>query len=586
MFLRSCLNALLVPGLVVSLVACGPGQKQNTAATETPSADTPSSETNTDPTTETNTDPATETNTDPTTETNTCPTTETTPEHETDPETETNTDPTTCTPAETTVEVVVPDTFNFNSALPGHEGESSVSYTGQIARHVLITELVSYIAGLTSKIDGGESAPATGDTLDALNFFYEFDSDTNPTHEFALSTGDTTPTLQANLDEISTGKKLKNKMAGEDYDVDFHGWSLALSEGADAPGNAHDLMQGFFGMLDQLATDRANGEIPNTPEGQPIASVFLNANGHDLKQLIQKFALGAITLSQGLGDYLYNIEGKDNIAPYKGTKNHTAMEHNWDEAYGYFGAARDYADYTDDEIAGKATADGARKKYHDTNADGKIDLTAEYNFGNSVNAAKRDRGSSTDFTADAFTAWKRGRAIITAHVGTDFADWTDAMKADFRVQVNAIQAAWEGAVAATVIHYINDVLDDMSKFGTADYSYANHAKHWGELKGFALGLQFNPWSPLHGDLPEYCYSMTTHQVTENVSKTDCEADGGIHTPASTAFVRLHNKIGDAPILSNNAGGASAIMGYQSSLGTARTIIKDAFGFSDADVTDW
>ena len=58
--------------------------------------------------------------------------------------------------------------------------------------------------------------------------------------------------------------------------------------------------------------------------------MFVNGSGHDLKQLIQKFALGGVT-SQGLGDYLWNVTGKDNIAQYKGTKNHTAMEHNWDE---------------------------------------------------------------------------------------------------------------------------------------------------------------------------------------------------------------------------------------------------------------
>lgn len=484
------------------------------------------------------------------------------------------------------IEIAVPNTFNFESALTGHQGESSVSYTGQIARHVLITELVNHIGGLTSKIDRAESTPTTGDTLDALNFFYEFDSDTTPDHAFALSTGDTTPVLQASLDEISTGKKLKNKMAGEDYDVEFHGWNLALNGDRTAPGTAHELMQGFFGMLDQLAEDRANGVIPNAPNNQPVSSVYLNANGHDLKQLVQKFALGAVTLSQGLGDYLYNIEGKNNVEPYKGTKNHTAMEHNWDEAYGYFGAARDYADYTDDEIAGKASTDDARKKYHDTNEDGKIDLAKEYNFGNSVNAAKRDRGSSTDFTGDIFTAWRRGRAIITAHVGEDFADWTDEMKTDFRAQVNTIQAAWEGAVAATVIHYINDVLEDMNQFGSEGYSYSSHAKHWGELKGFALGLQFNPWSPLHAELSEYCYNMTTHQVTENVSASECESDGGIHTPASSAFTRFHNKVGDAPVLSNNAGGESAIMGYRSSLATARKILKDAFGFSHEDVTGW
>ena len=31
----------------------------------------------------------------------------------------------------------------------------------------------------------------------------------------------------------------------------------------------------------------------------------------------------------------------------------TAMEHAWDEAFGYFGAARDYSRYTDEQLAGK-----------------------------------------------------------------------------------------------------------------------------------------------------------------------------------------------------------------------------------------
>ena len=50
---------------------------------------------------------------------------------------------------------------------------------------------------------------------------------------------------------------------------------------------------------------------------------------------------------------------------------------------------------------------------------------------------------------------------------------------------------WEKAIAATVVYYINDTLQDMGDFGTEDYSFSDHAKHWSELKGFALALQFN-----------------------------------------------------------------------------------------------
>ena len=70
-------------------------------------------------------------------------------------------------------------------------------------------------------------------------------------------------------------------------------------------------------------------------------------------------------------------------------------------------AARNFSDYTDDEIAGKGGRDNFR--FNDADGDGQIDLT-EFNFGNSVNAAKRDRkGSGSDFTADdrSMASWPR-----------------------------------------------------------------------------------------------------------------------------------------------------------------------------------
>ena len=61
------------------------------------------------------------------------------------------------------------------------------------------------------------------------------------------------------------------------------------------------------------------------------------------------------------------------------------------------------------------------------------------------------------------------------------------------------------SVAATAVHYINDVLADMADFDTTNNVFADTdnfkdlAKHWGEMKGFALGLQFSPWSPFAAD---------------------------------------------------------------------------------------
>ena len=109
--------------------------------------------------------------------------------------------------------------------------------------------------------------------------------------------------------------------------------------------------------------------------------------------------------------------------------------------------------------------------------------------------------------------------------------------------------AWEKAIAATVIHYINDVLQDMGKFGTPDYSFANHAKHWGEMKGFALGLQFNPHSP--------------------VSDADFETILGV--------------MGNAPVLSNDS--ESDINGYISGLLDARGMLMMSYEFDPANEGD-
>ena len=112
----------------------------------------------------------------------------------------------------------------------------------------------------------------------------------------------------------------------------------------------------------------------------------------------------------------------------------------------------------------------------------------------------------------------------------------------------AVQA-WENSVSATVVHYINDTLQDMNKFGTADYSFSTHAKHWGEMKGFALGLQFNPYSPV----------------------------------TSEDFEQFHTLVGDAPVLLSAS--ADDIATYKQNLVDARALLVSAYGYDAANVGD-
>jgi len=89
----------------------------------------------------------------------------------------------------------------------------------------------------------------------------------------------------------------------------------------------------------------------------------------------------------------------------------------------------------------------------------------------------------------------------------------------------------------------------MGRFGGAEYKFLDHAKHWSELKGFALSLQFNPRSPLTG----------------------------------AQFEALHGKLGDRPVLPNAT--PSDIAAYKTALQDARNILKAAYGFADANMGD-
>jgi hypothetical protein len=105
--------------------------------------------------------------------------------------------------------------------------------------------------------------------------------------------------------------------------------------------------------------------------------------------------------------------------------------------------------------------------------------------------------------------------------------------------------AWEKAIAATVIHYINDTVADME---AEEYDFYTHAKHWSELKGFALSFQFNRRSP-----------MTAEQ-----------------------FAALHAAIGTAPALP----GAENFADYKQGLLDIRGVVGTVYGFDTADVETW
>lgn len=460
----------------------------------------------------------------------------------------------------------MPTVYAYSGSIT--DGESSVSYTGQTARHLLMLGMVDAMVALTER-PGEEAA------IDAeLSFFMNGDGADGTPHGFTVKGGETVipgPTYG----DISTGKNLDGKIAGGNGQGggetsrligDFFGWE----DGMDGDPLPIELVNHF---IDRLAAEASDGSTPsiNTIDG-PVAldTPTIDALGRDYRQLTQKFLSGAVSFSQGTNDYFQTDYA--NALAQEGTKSYTAGEHDFDEAFGYYGASRNIGDYTDDEAAGKGGREGFGNGYNDTNGDGSIDIRSEIVLGHAQNCAKRDRGSdgATDFSQDAFDAFLIGRQILdnAAKAGTLTAEAQSALNS----QISIASKAWEKCIAATVVHYINDVTADMGEYQAPDFAslgnFKTMAKHWGEMKGFALALQFSPYSPFR--------------------------DGSVEGIDLDDLKRVLDLMGDAPVLADGSQGGipvsgsaeDAIAAYLSDLQTARDVLEEAYGFDPSVVASW
>jgi hypothetical protein len=439
------------------------------------------------------------------------------------------------------------DYYDFPSAIM--PGESAVSYSGQIARQLLINDLNQLISsdlGDTSAFDTSGTFTNREQVMNALTSYFDVE-DYDVLSQRALLT-QTTPGGQSTLAEISgSSKDLVGKIAGNDATGQHKDWLTEFEGWGDKGSTTPELLvRTYFNMLADNAQTQMDGTVRQDPFGNDINLIYLTDNGLDLKQLIQKFLIMSVAFSQGADDYLDNdVDGKGLLSSHTDTsKSYTPLEHQFDEGFGYFGAARNYLDYTDEEVAAKGGRDDWQL-YHDTNADEAIDFNAEYNFGQSTNAAKRDRGATvaTDLSADAMNAFLNGRKLLNDTAGTPL---TDAQMDELLGYRDQVLAAWEKAIAATVVHYINDVNADLATLGTADFSYSDLAKHWSEMKGFGLGLQFNRLSPLSDE----------------------------------DFAQVHTLMADAPVMTGD------VAAYTANLLVARDILQAAYEFDAENAANW
>ncbi|MEP3115638.1 DUF4856 domain-containing protein [Nisaea sp.] len=352
---------------------------------------------------------------------------------------------------------------DFPVTVKGYTGSktSSVSYSGQIARHALHDSLKK-LAG-----SGDGSSP---EDLKTRMMAYFAKSDAGRDILAPKSKG---PFVikQSMIDEISKKKNLGGKT------------TKATVTGMPNNMTGPELVEFWIGKAAQ------------TKGGVDLA------NGYNYSQLISKFIMGAVSYNQAVDGYLDEYLGPDkkpNDKPYRDGAPYTGKEHAWDEAFGYFGTPAHTMQLTSRQVYDIAKKKSDALAAADFNKDGKVDLKTEMTFGPAYYAAGfdasvYDKGNATSYLHTITGAFLDGRHLLTDVKGEKL---TAAEREQLRTYAKVIGENWEKVLAEAVFKYAGSVYKDMVKLQTiieANGDTAkverNYIKHWGELKGFSLALQ-------------------------------------------------------------------------------------------------
>ena len=345
----------------------------------------------------------------------------------------------------------------FPVTLKGYSGDktNTVSYSGQIARHVLEQRLKK----LAGKGNGGGNAA----DLEAQMLSY-FNGSNDDLPIIAPKSKDGFKIKQTSLHQISKGKNISGKF----YDGAMPAW----------PGN----MSGKDVAYNMIAMAAKSNKG------------FDADTGYDWAQLISKYTMGAMAYNQAVDNYLdekLSAEKKPNNKPYKDGAHYTGKEHSWDEAFGYWGAAAHQHGFNPNKVY--EIAKMKNQGVADKNGDGMVDLKSEYVFGPCYYAAAFDRSGtkSTNYTNTMFDAFLDGRKLITAAAGDAL---SDSERSQLKAYAATIEENWEKVLAEAVFKYAGSVYKDINKMkdlsgDDLNKAYRTYAKHWGELKGFAMAMQ-------------------------------------------------------------------------------------------------
>ncbi|HLG03086.1 MAG TPA: DUF4856 domain-containing protein [Bacteroidia bacterium] len=284
----------------------------------------------------------------------------------------------------------VPTTYNF----------ANVNYSGQSYRLDMMTALTTYM----------KTGNTPNTVVSAATMKNMYSNSGSPFSDSVLD---------------NCGKQIKNKIYPADQLL-FEAFmdSLALASTSTVTGS-----NGVAGVVVSSA--------------DPSKKYLCDANGVEWTQVIEKGIMGACFYYQTTAFYLDASQigtGVDNttVIPGEGT----AMEHHWDEAFGYFGVPVDFP------------ANVATVRY----------------WGKYCN----ERNTLMGTNATMMNAFLAGRAAISNN---------DHSVKD--AQVTVIRETWDKYLAATIISYLNKAVTNIS-----DDAQRNHSLS--EAIGFLIAIKYNP----------------------------------------------------------------------------------------------
>ncbi len=400
-----------------------------------------------------------------------------------------------------------------------HESNTSVAYTGQMARHVMREGVKSFMSSPNQPTGVAAAARLT-------QLIHNTDGVLDDEVIIAPTTKGVFIIKETINNEFGTGRKLIDKMASDKQLADPMAGTPAASAatldiimgvpGGKTAQETIDLWIANFGKSTQANLDNA------AVNPRPYTDM---TTGLDYRQLILKYKLTGLFFSQAvdkyLDEYITTAGIKDNVLPYNDKPGtwYSGKEHSWDEGFGYFGAAANYGTLSGDENrAVNQRRDAAAFANADWNNDGKVSLYTEYSSGPANFAALFSSeaagdvasfgGAPYNYVDEIMDAWLGGRTLITNAVDSsgDARNLTDAERATLVAYAKTITLSWEKVNAEAAHRYAGLTHGQMTRIlngtgtnaqggegsGTAEEMLTatmQYYKFWGELKGFVLGMQ-------------------------------------------------------------------------------------------------